>query len=153
MSTKTVNVLGYAKNNNQFVVKAQNFDIRISKNDQFPELEGPSPIEYILAGYAGCINAVGKLVAKEQGIDLKSLQVEISGTLSLDKYQGKISDERARFKSIEVTVKPKSDATLDQLKDWLITVENRCPVQDNLINPTPVSVVLVKEYESAAIVL
>ena len=153
MSTKTVNVLGYAKNNNQFVVKAQNFDIRISKNDQFPELEAPSPIEYILAGYAGCINAVGKLVAKEQGMDLKSLQVEISGTLSLDKYQGKISDERAGFKSIEVTVKPTADATLDQLKDWLITVENRCPVQDNLINSTPVSVVLVKEYESATTVL
>ncbi|MEK8179442.1 OsmC family protein [Flavobacterium buctense] len=153
MSTKTVNIVGYAKESNQFVVKAQNFDIRISKNDQFPELEGPSPIEYILAGYAGCINAVGKLVAKEKGIDLKSLQVEISGTLSLDKYQGKISDERAGFKSIEVTVKPTTDATLDQLKDWLITVENRCPVQDNLINPTPVSVVLVKEYEATATTL
>ncbi|MFN3753216.1 OsmC family protein [Flavobacterium sp.] len=153
MSTKTLNITGYAQNNNQFVVKAQNFDIRISKNEAFPELEGPSPIEYILAGYAGCINAVGRLVAKEQGIELKSLQVEISGTLSLDKYQGKISDERAGFKSIEVTVKPTANATLDQLKDWLITVENRCPVQDNLINPTPVSVVLVKEYEPTAIVL
>jgi uncharacterized OsmC-like protein len=153
MSTKTVNVTGYAQSNNQFVVKAQNFDIRISKNDQFPKLEGPSPIEYILAGYAGCINAVGKLVAKEQGIELKSLQVAISGTLSLDKYQGKISEERAGFKSIEVTVKPTADATLDQLKDWLITVENRCPVQDNLINPTPVSVVLVKEYETTATLL
>jgi uncharacterized OsmC-like protein len=59
MSTKTVKVLGYAKENNQFVVKAQNLDIRISKNEKSPELEGPSPLEYILAGYAGCINAVG----------------------------------------------------------------------------------------------
>jgi uncharacterized OsmC-like protein len=151
MSTKTVNVLGYAKDNSQFVVKAQSFDIRISKNEQSPELEGPSPIEYILAGYAGCINAVGKLVAKEQGIVLKSLQVEITGTLSLDKYQGKISYERAGFKSVEVVVKPTSDATLEQLKEWLITVENRCPVQDNLVNPTPVSVVLFKEYEPSAV--
>jgi uncharacterized OsmC-like protein len=142
MSTKTVNVLGYAKDSSQFVVKAQSFDIRISKNEQSPELEGPSPIEYILAGYAGCINAVGKLVAKEQGIVLKSLQVEITGTLSLDKYHGKISYERAGFKSVEVVVKPTSYATLEQLKEWLITVENRCPVQDNLVNPTPVSVVL-----------
>lgn len=146
MSTKTVNIVGYAKESNQFVVKAQNFDVRISKNEQFPELEGPSPLEYVLAGYAGCINAVGKLVAKEQGIVLKSLQVEISGTLSLDKYQGKISHERAGFQSIAVTVKPTSDATLEQLKDWLIEVENRCPVQDNLLRPTPVSVVLFKEF-------
>src|SRR6478609_37633 len=115
MSTKIVNVLGYGKEENQFIVKAQNLDVRISKNPQTPELEGPSPLEYILAGYAGCINAVGKLVAKEQGIVLKSLQVEITGTLSLDKYQGKVSDERAGFKSVEVVVKPTSDATLEQL--------------------------------------
>lgn len=148
MSTKIVNVLGYSKENNQFVVKAQNFDIRISKNEQSPELEGPSPLEYILAGYAGCINAVGKIVAKEHGIVLKSLQVELSATLSLDKYQGKISDERAGFRSIEVVVKPTSDATFKELQNWLKEVENRCPVQDNLTNPTPISVVLFKEYQS-----
>jgi len=148
MSSKTVNVVGYAKDSNQFVVKAQNFDVRISKNEKYPELEGPSPLEYVLAGYAGCINAVGRLVANEQGIVLKSLQVEVSGTLSLDKYQGKISDERAGFKSIEVTVKPTSEATLEQLKEWLIAVENRCPIQDNLISPTPVSVVLLKEFQA-----
>lgn len=148
MSQKIVNVLGYAKTNNQFVVKAQNFDVRISKNENFPELEGPSPLEYLLAGYAGCINAVGKLVAKEQGITLKSLQVEVSGTLSLDKYQGKISYERAGFKSIQVVVKPTSDATLEELKSWIEAVENRCPIQDNLINPTPVELTLLKEFST-----
>lgn len=148
MSQKIVNVVGYAKDKSQFVVKAQNFDVRISKNDDYPELEGPSPLEYILAGYAGCINVVGKLVAKEQGIILKSLQVELSAQLSLDKYQGKISKERAGFNAIEVIVKPTSDATFEQLKNWLIEVEKRCPVQDNLVNPTPVSVTLVKDFAS-----
>jgi uncharacterized OsmC-like protein len=148
MSTKKVNVLGYGKDENQFVVKAQNLDIRISRNQQSPDLEGPSPLEYILAGYAGCINAVGKLVAKELGITLKSLQVEITGTLSLDKYQGKTSNERAGFSSIEVVVKPTSDATLEQLREWMVAVENRCPVQDNLVNRTPVSVSLLKEFHT-----
>jgi uncharacterized OsmC-like protein len=148
MSQKIVKVLGYAKENNQFVVKAQNFDIRISKNEEFPELEAPSPLEYILAGYAGCINAVGKLVAKEQGIVLKSLQVELSAILSLDKYQGKITKERAGFNSIEIVVKPSSDATLEQLQNWLQAIENRCPVQDNLTNATPVSVALFKNYQA-----
>lgn len=143
-------MVGYAKENHQFVVKAQNFDIRISKNEQLPELEGPSPLEYVLAGYAGCINAVGRIVAKEQGLVLKSLQVTISGTLSLDKYQGKISYERAGFNTIEVVVKPTTDATLEALQAWLLAVELRCPVQDNLISPTPVSVVLYKEYQATA---
>ncbi len=148
MSQKIVNVLGYAKAGNQFVVKAQNFDVRISKNENYPELEGPSPLEYLLAGYAGCINAVGKLVAQEQGITLKSLQVEVSGTLSLDKYQGKISYERAGFKSIQVVVKPTSTASLEELKAWIEAVENRCPIQDNLINPTPVELTLLKEFSA-----
>lgn len=147
MSTKTVNVLGYANSNSQFVVKAQNLDIRISRNESFPQLDGPSPLEYILAGYAGCINAVGKIVAKEQGIELKSLQVELVAQLSLDQYQGKNSKERAGFKAIEVVVKPTTDATLEQLQNWLNIVEKRCPVQDNLINPTPVYVSLFKEYK------
>ena len=151
MSQKIVNVVGYAKEQNQFVVKAQNFAVRISKNDDFPELEGPSPLEYILAGYAGCINAVGKIVAKEHGIILKSLQVELSAKLSLDKYQGKISNERAGFSSVEVIVKPTSDASLEELKKWLIEVENRCPVQDNLVNPTPVNVILFKEFQTSQV--
>jgi uncharacterized OsmC-like protein len=91
------------------------------------------------------------LVAKEQRIILKSLQVEIAGTLSLDKYQGKISHERAGFKTIEVVVKPTSDASLEELQAWLIAVENRCPVQDNLVRTTPVSVVLFKEYQASEV--
>ena len=50
MSTKIVNITGYARNNEQFVVKAENFDVRISKNQNHPELDAPSPIQYILAG-------------------------------------------------------------------------------------------------------
>lgn len=150
MSQKTVQVVGYADGANQFIVKARNLKIRISKNNQIPELEGASPLEYILAGYAGCISAVGQLVAKEQGIVLKSLQVELAATLNLDKYQGKHSDSRAGFENIEIVVKPTSDAPLEELRQWLVAVENRCPVQDNLLNPTPISVVLYKEYPATA---
>ncbi len=147
MSTnKTISVLGYARETNQFVVKAQNFDVRISKNEQHPELEGPSPLEYVLAGYAGCINAVGKLVAKEQGIVLKALQVEISATLNLDKHQGKAGNETAGFKSVEVVIKPTSSAPLEELRKWLVAVEDRCHIQNNLKYHTPVSVVLFKEF-------
>jgi uncharacterized OsmC-like protein len=148
MSTKTVNVLGYANGSSQFVVKAQSFDVRISKNPNIPELEGPSPIEYLLAGFAGCINAVGRNVANELGIELKSLQVEISGTLDLDKYQGKATDKRAGFTSLEVIVKPTSDASLETLQHWIQLVEERCPVQDNLVNATPVSITLIKEFDA-----
>ena len=148
MSIKKVNVLGYANANDQFIVKANNLQVRISKNNSNQELEGPSPLEYVLAGYAGCINAVGKLVAKEQYLDLKSLQVEISATLSLDQYQGKESNERAGFQVIDVVVKPTSEASLEELQKWISAVKKRCPIHDNLINPTPITLSLVPQYEA-----
>ena len=148
MSIKKVNVLGYANADDQFIVKANNLQVKISKNNSNPELEGPSPLEYVLAGYAGCINAVGKLVAKEQYLDLKSLQVEISATLSLDQYQGKESNERAGFQVIDVVVKPISEASLEELQKWISAVKKRCPIHDNLINPTPITLSLVPQYEA-----
>ena len=147
MSTKIVNITGYARNNEQFVVKAENFDVRISKNQNHPELDAPSPIEYILAGYAGCIHAVGTLVAKELNLDLKSLKIEISGEINVDKFLGNPTADRAGFKSIEVLVKPTAEATTEELQNWLKIVESRCPVYDNLINPTPIQVSLVNEFE------
>ena len=148
MSTKIINITGFAGNNEQFVVKTENFDVRISKNQNDPVLDAPSPIEYILAGYAGCIHAVGTLVAKELNLNLKSLKVEISGEINVDKFLGKPTSERAGFNAIKVLVKPIADATTEELQNWLNIVESRCPVYDNLINPTPIKVDLVNEFES-----
>ena len=151
MSIKQVKIVGYAHSNEQFIVNTNNFKVRISKNSR-PELEGPSPLEYVLAGYAGCINAVGKLVAKELNLDLKFLQVEIAAVLSLDKFQGKESNNRAGFQVVVVVVKPTSDASHEDLQKWISIVKNRCPIHDNLINPTPIHLNLVPQYETLELV-
>lgn len=139
---KAINVLGYSRNNEQFVVKTQNADVRISNNNRFPELDGPNPFEYILAGFAGCINAIAQNVASELGLNLKSLQVEITGTIS--------QDERPGFNKIEIILKPTTDASLKILQTWLKLVQQKSPVYDNLVNPTPVELILFKEYNYAA---
>ncbi|HLF52937.1 OsmC family protein [Flavobacterium sp.] len=144
MSTKIINVFGYVANDNQFIVKAQDFNIRINNNTANGNSETPNPLEYLLAGFAGSVNAIGQIVAKELGIELKSLQVEISGTL-VDKNE-KTKKGRAGFKSIEIVVKPSSDAPLALLKEWIDTVKERCPVRDTLLNATPVLLTLIKEY-------
>lgn len=151
MSIVNIKVSGNSKPNEQFVVKAQNFKIRIGENPSYPELEAPCPVEYILAGFAGCLNIVGGIVAKELNIEIKSLQIEISGELDVDKYLGASTEERAGFKGIEVTVKPISDASKEELQKWIEIVESRCPVQDNLFNPTPISLNLVQELQAAEV--
>lgn len=151
MSTKIVNVLGFVGNDAQFVVKAQDFKVRISSNVAGTSVEGPSPVEFLLAGFAGSINAVGQLVAKELNLNLKSLQVEISGELETNKAEGIATRSRPGFRRIEVVVKPTTDAPLTLLKEWIDTVKDRCPLRDNLLNTTPVLLTLVKEYNQSEV--
>lgn len=146
MNTKSINVLGYTGNNSQFVVKTLNTDLRISRNSKFPELEGPNPYEYLLAGFAGCINALGQVVAREQGIALKSLQIEITGSLSAADKAGDILKSKPGFNRIVIQLKPVAAASLDALQKWLDEVQLRSPAYNALVNNTPVDLVLYKEY-------
>lgn len=150
MSTKTVTIYGRSKKGEQFLIKTESHDIRISKNKNHADLDAPSPIEYLLAGYAGCINAVGTIVAKEQNIDFRTLQVDVSGDIDTDKYYGKETTARAGFSKIIVAIKLEANIGKKELKNWLSIVESRCPVYDNLINPTPIEVELVSLNEEVS---
>lgn len=147
MSSKTVVITGFSGSDNQFLVKTDNFDVNITNSVSGDAANGPSPTDYLLAGFAGSINAVGLLVAKELGIKLQSVQVEIIGELETKKANGIQTRSRAGFRKIEVIVKPTSDASLSLLKQWMDEVKERCPLRDNLINTTPVTLTLLKEYK------
>ena len=151
MSTKIVNVSGSSKVNEQFIVNADNYEIKIGANANNPTLNAPSPIEYILAGYAGCINAVGTLVASELNLDLKSLKVAVKGEINVDKFLGKPTLERAGFNKIEVFINADSDASPEEIQNWLTVLESRCPVGDNLKHETPVFLNLVSKFENQAV--
>ena len=151
MSTKIVNVSGSSNYNEQFIVNADNYEIKIGANPNHPNLNAPSPIEYILAGYAGCINAVGTLVASELNLDLKSLKVDVKGEIKVDKFLGKSTLERAGFNKIEVFINADSDASPEEIQNWLTVLESRCPVGDNLKNETPVFLNLVEKLETEEI--
>lgn len=149
MSSKIINITGVSENKNQFVVRSQGFDVRISNNVGNGDNNDPSPAEFLLAGFAGSINAIGKRIATELGIEIESLLVEISGELETNKAEGLKSASRAGFRKIEVVVKPVSNAPLGLLKQWIDEIKERCPLRDNLVNSTPVLLTLVKEYKAA----
>ncbi len=100
--------------------------------------EAPNPVEYILAGYAGCINVVAHIVAKEQNIKLKDLEIDIDGNLDPARLFGTSFTERAGYKNINVSLRTSSKLSKGQRVKWLKEVEYRCPVNDNLSNKTPI---------------
>jgi uncharacterized OsmC-like protein len=99
----------------------------------------PNPVEYVLAGYAGCVNVVAHIVAKELQIRLPDLQVNIEGEINPTRLLGTAFTDRAGYKSLTVQLKT-SEPLTDDLKTRLLkAIEDRCPVNDNLTNPTPIN--------------
>lgn len=143
MSELKFKITADSENATKTVVKARSFEIIV---DEPPVLggkdEGPNPVEFVLAAYAGCINVVGHVVAKEMGFKLEGVKIEIVGSINPENFLGKSDKERAGYKQIEMKVYPSASAPKEVLEEWLEKVCKRCPVSDNIKNETPVSILM-----------
>ena len=147
MSNLTFKVQGISTSPAHFVAKTRKFKLIIDEpEDLGGSNKGPNPVEYILAGLAGCLNVVGHLVAKELDFEIKNLQIEVTGSLNPDNLFGLSNNQRAGFKEINLSLIPDTNASIDTLVKWLEIVKNRCPVKDNLSNNTPVNVSVEKRF-------
>jgi uncharacterized OsmC-like protein len=147
MSNLRFSVNGESNSTTQFVAKARHFKLVVDEPEELGgNDEAANPVEYILAGLAGCINVVGHLVAKELGFVISKLNIDISGEINPDKLLGISSHERAGFQSIQINLNPETEADIVILSQWLKIVEDRCPVKDNLRNETPVRLSVEKVY-------
>lgn len=134
-------VSGQRKNKTKIEVKAGDFTLIVDEPENLGGTnDGPNPVEYVLAALAGCLNVVGHLAAEEMGFELKDLKIDIEGDLDPAKFSGKKTDARAGYQEIRATMKPDTDADQAALEKWVETVEERCPVSDNLANTTPVKI-------------
>ena len=134
----------HSENPTKTVVETRGFKIIIDEPESLGGTNaGANPVEYLLAALAGCINVVGHVVAKEMGLELKGLQIDLEGDLNPARFMGKSNADRAGYKEIRVNIKVDSDADAEILSKWLDAVEDRCPVSDTLSNGTPVKISLV----------
>ncbi|MFW6119428.1 MAG: OsmC family protein [Petrotogales bacterium] len=143
MSDAKFRIRATSENPTKTIVKARNFEMIVDEPDQFGGTnDGATPVEYVLASLAGCLNVVGHMVAKELDFEIRSLSFDISGPLNAEKLFGKDTSDRAGYKNIQVTIRVDTDADEETLNKWVETVENRCPVSDNLSNETPLNLFL-----------
>lgn len=138
MDTKSINVLGYTGADSRFTVRTYNTQLQLS--ERIDAADKTNPYEYLLAGFAGYINGVGRHVAAGQGIILQSLQVEIKADV--------LPDGRPGFKGIRIVVMPTTTATLATLQKWLKELQAATTVY-NSISATLPEFVLYKEYAHA----
>lgn len=149
MSDLKFNVSGESSSATKFIGNTRQFTLVADE----PEALGgtdhyANPVEYILAGFAGCANVIGHVVAKELGFTIRRLKINVNGELNPDRFLGTSAKDRAGFKSITLNLIPDTDANIETLTKWLQIVEERCPVKDNLQNNTPISIAVEKEYNA-----
>ena len=141
MSDLSFEFYGESLNQTKMVGHSRQFEVTIDEPPALGGLdEGANPVEYTLAAQAGCLNVVAHLVAQEMGIIVHSLKIHVIGYINPDRLLDGTPDDRAGFKSILVTLEMDSDANDDTLRVWRDILEYRCPVTDNLTNPTPVEI-------------
>lgn len=140
---------GVSQSATKFVSNSRTFNFIV---DEPPALggtdHGANPVEYLLAGFAGCLNVVAHIVAGEQGIKLNSLKISVEGDINPARLLGLSNDERAGFQSLRILLIPDTDASPEALLKWLEIIEERCPVRDNLANITPLEIG-IKEHVAA----
>lgn len=131
----------HSENATKTVVKTRGFELVVDEpQDLGGGNEGANPVEFVLAGYAGCLNVMAHVVAKEMNFELRGMKIDLVGNLNPARLFGQSFDERAGYKEIEVTLKPDCDVDDATLATWKDSILDRCPVGDNLKNTTEISV-------------
>jgi len=70
------------------------------------------------------------------------VSIDIEGDLDPRKFLGVSDDARAGYQELSVAIRVDSDADQETLDALAAEVEERCPVGDNIENPTPTNVAI-----------
>ncbi|WP_299522592.1 OsmC family protein [uncultured Lutibacter sp.] len=150
MSDLKFRIKAKSENATKTVVKTRGFEIIVDEPKALGGGDaGANPVEYVLAALSGCLNIVGHMIANELNIELRGIEISMSGNLNPNCLFGTSMEERAGYKNIEVIMKPDCDASPEILSKWLKLVEDRCPVSDNIGNATPINFKLKKTHQIA----
>jgi uncharacterized OsmC-like protein len=101
---------------------------------------GATPIEYVLVGLASCLTAGVASVAQNRGIQLRSVEALLEGSMDIQGILGIDSDVRNGYDDIRVTFKIDADAPKKDIEAIVAQSQKRSAVYDVLTNPTNVTV-------------
>ena len=99
---------------------------------------GMNPVEALLTALGSCLVIVVSAFAPAHGIKVEDLVVETEGDLDTDGFLKGKEGVRPGYQNVRFTIRFKSDASEEKLREFKKFVESRCPVSDTLMNGTTV---------------
>ena len=99
-----------------------------------------TPVEFMLVGLASCLTAGVAAVAQNRGIQLRSVEANVEGTMDIQGILGIDSDVRNGYDDIKVTFHIDADASRKDIEALVAQSQKRSAVYDVITNPTNVTV-------------
>ncbi|HKK59851.1 MAG TPA: OsmC family protein [Salinivirga sp.] len=104
--------------------------------------EGANPMEIFLASLPACICAIGRIIANQKRLDVRSIDVDVEGSIDKDFLLGKTEDGRAGFTEIVTNVKVDADMTQEEKEAFVEEIERRCPIADNIVTQSTLKTIV-----------
>jgi len=105
---------------------------------------GANPVEYLLAGLAGCITTSLVAHAAAKGIKIDSIESTLEGDIDLQGLLQLDKNVNPGYQGINISFKIESDASEETLQELIELAKNASPVANTVSRPTPVNVKLVR---------
>jgi uncharacterized OsmC-like protein len=111
---------------------------------------GATPVEYVLVGLASCLTAGVAAVAQNRGIQLRSVEAKLEGSMDIQGILGIDTDVRNGYDDIKVTFDIDADASQQEIEALVAQSQKRSAVYDVITNPTNVAVAVNKTQSAKA---
>ncbi len=104
--------------------------------------EGANPMELFLASLPACICAIGRIISNQKRLNVRSIDVDVEGSIDKDFLMGKTEEGRAGFTEIKTNVTVDADMSQEEKEAFVEEIERRCPIADNIINKSNIKTVV-----------
>lgn len=118
----------------QVNVRSHEFYLDEPKDTSGGQDTGISPVEALLTALGGCKVIMAKSFARQQGINLNSISIEVTGELDNDGYMQRNPNVRPGIPKINCIYHINADNTDDEIKAFVEFVDRYCPVADTITN-------------------
>ncbi len=132
-----------AGQNRRIIAKARGHVVEMDvRKERGGDDAGPTPPECLVMALGGCVMNLTRIIARDNGIRLKEVNMAISGDIDPSKAFGLDGNARAGFSDLSIAMEliPElSDSEQERLRR---EITRRCPLCDTISNPTPLKITL-----------
>ncbi|MGD9638339.1 MAG: OsmC family protein [Alphaproteobacteria bacterium] len=139
-----INVTSYEVKNRIVESKVRNHTVRIDQPKEFgADDTAPTPPEYLAIAFGSCVVSTLRFIAILENIEIKNIQVDVSGTIDFSKAMEMPTEKRAGIEGLNVDVSFDSNLSKAEKQSLLDKALNRGAAIDNVMNNTKVIYKLV----------